>query len=326
MASVKVACELCPRRCLIAPGGRGACRVRVNLDGKLRSVVYGHPCAVHVDPVEKKPFFHFLPGSRSLSLATVGCNLHCLNCQNWEISQAEPESAAAASCTPATLVELARRHECRSLAYTYTDPVVFFEYVRDTAQLAREQRIRNQLVTAGYVCREPWRQLMAHVDAANIDLKALSDTFYREVCSATLQPVLDTLVLTRECGVHLEVTNLVIPTLNDQPDQLRALARWVKEHLGREVPLHFSGFHPQYKMRHLPPTAEEKLEQAREIALEEGLDFVYVGNVRSAQGQNTYCPGCRRLLIARAGFRVTENHLQAGRCPGCGRNIYGVWE
>jgi pyruvate formate lyase activating enzyme len=299
--------------------------VRINLDGRLRSVVYGHPCAVHADPVEKKPFFHFLPGSRSLSLATAGCNLHCLNCQNWEISQAEPEDTEAASCPPASLVELARRHDCQSLAYTYTDPVVFFEYVRDTARLAREQGIRNQLVTAGYVCRGPWLNLLEYIDAANIDLKALSDDFYREVCSATLQPVLDTLVLTRERGVHLEVVNLVIPTLNDKPEQLRALARWVKENLGREIPLHFSGFHPQYKMRHLPPTSEAKLEQAREIAMAEGLDFVYVGNVRSAQGQNTYCPGCRRLLVARSGFHVIENHLQSGRCPGCGREIYGVW-
>ena len=204
--------------------------------------------------------------------------------------------------------------------------MVYYEYVRDTARLAHEHGLRNQLVTAGYVCREPWRQLMAHVDAANIDLKALSDTFYREVCSATLQPVLDTLVLTRECGVHLEVVNLVIPTLNDQPDQLRALARWVKENLGRDTPLHFSGFHPQYKMRHLPPTPEARLEQAREIAMEEGLDFVYVGNMRSGHGQNTYCPGCRRQLIARAGFRDIENHIQSGRCPDCKREIRGVWE
>jgi pyruvate formate lyase activating enzyme len=322
---VTVQCELCPRQCLIEPGERGECRVRINIDGTLRSVVYGHPCAVHVDPVEKKPFFHFLPASTSLSLATVGCNLHCLNCQNWEISQANPESSEAARCSPSDLVELARRHHCQSLAYTYTDPVAYYEYVYDTARIARAHGIRNQLVTAGYVRRKPWQRLLEQVDAANIDLKALSDTFYQEICSATLQPVLDTLVLTRACGVHLEVVNLVIPTLNDQPAQLRALARWVKENLGREVPLHFSGFYPQYKMRHLPPTSEATLERAREIAIEEGLDFVYVGNVRSERGQNTYCPGCRRLLIARVGFRVKQNHLQAGRCPDCGQEIYGVW-
>ena len=321
-----VQCGLCPRQCIIAPGGRGDCRVRINLDGRLRSVVYGHPCAVHADPVEKKPLYHFLPGSRSLSLATVGCNLHCLNCQNWEISQSEPEATPAARCPPQDLVTLARRHNCQSLAYTYTDPVVFYEYVRDTARHARQQGIRNQLVTAGYVNREPWRQLMRLTDAVNIDLKALSDSFYQQVCSATLKPVLDTLVLTRECGVHLEVTNLVIPTLNDSPEQLRALTRWVRGNLGRATPLHFSGFHPQYKMRHLPPTPEATLERAREIAFEEGLDFVYVGNVRTAGGQDTRCPGCRRLLVARVGFRIAENHLREGRCPDCGREVGGVWK
>jgi pyruvate formate lyase activating enzyme len=281
---------------------------------------------VHVDPIEKKPFFHFLPGSKSFSLATVGCNLHCKNCQNWEISQANPEDSEAAFCPPEKLVELTKRYGCQSLAYTYTDPVIYYEYTYDTSKLAREANIRNVLVTAGYINQEPWKRLLNFVDAARIDLKSISDNFYREVCSGTLKPVQNTLVLTRASGVHLEVINLVIPTLNDTPEQIRELSRWVRANLGSEIPLHFSGFYPQYKMRHLPPTSLKTLSAARDIAMEEGLDFVYIGNVQSERGQNTYCPGCKKLLIERVGYIVSQNHLKDGCCPDCGRQIYGIWK
>jgi pyruvate formate lyase activating enzyme len=322
---LKVQCELCPKRCLLESGQSGECRVRINIDGILRTVVYGYPCSAHVDPVEKKPFFHFLPGSKTFSLATVGCNLHCKNCQNWEISQANPEDSEAAFCPPEKLVELTRSYDCQSLAYTYTDPVVYYEYTYDTAELARDKGIRNLLVTAGYINQEPWKRLLKYVDAARIDLKSISDDFYREVCSGTLKPVQDSLVLTRAGGVHLEVINLVIPTLNDAPEQIRELSRWVRANLGSEIPLHFSGFYPQYKMRHLPPTSLKTLDVARDIAMEEGLDFVYIGNVQSERGQNTYCPGCKKLLIERVGYAVMQNRLKDGCCPDCGKEIYGVW-
>ena len=323
---MKVQCELCPKMCIIGPGQSGECRVRINIDGVLRTVVYGYPCSIHIDPIEKKPFFHFLPGTMTFSLATVGCNLHCRNCQNWEISQANPEDSEAVFCPPDKLVELTRNYNCSSLSYTYTDPVVYYEYTYDSAKLARAANIRNTLITAGYINQEPWKKLLQYVDAARIDLKSISDDFYRRICSGTLKPVLDSLVETRASNVHLEVINLVIPTLNDKPDEIRRLACWVKANLGREVPLHFSGFYPQYKMQNLPVTSLRTLEMARQIAISEGLDYVYIGNVSSETGENTYCPGCKRLLIERKGFTLLQYRLKDGRCPDCSREIYGVWK
>jgi pyruvate formate lyase activating enzyme len=323
---LKVQCELCPKRCLISPGQSGECRVRINIDGILRTVVYGYPCSIHVDPVEKKPLFHFLPGSRILSIATVGCNLHCKNCQNWEISQANPEDSTAFPCSPQRLIALTKEANCPSLAYTYTDPIIYYEYTYDSAKLAKQAGIRNVLVTAGYINEEPWTRLLQYVDAANIDLKALSDEFYRDVCSATLKPVQDALIIAKASGVLVEVTNLIIPTLNDKPEQIRDLCRWLKVNLGGETPLHFSRFFPRYKMRHLPPTSAETLDVAREIAMEEGLQYVYIGNILSKEGQNTYCPECKKLLIERTGYTILQNLIRAGRCPDCKKEIYGVWQ
>jgi pyruvate formate lyase activating enzyme len=308
------------------PGQSGECRVRINIDGVLRTVVYGFPCSIHIDPVEKKPLFHFLPGSAIFSVATVGCNLHCRNCQNWEISQANPEDSQATFCPPAKLVELARQSNCPLLAYTYTEPIIYYEYTYDTSKLAREAGIRNVLVTAGYINEEPWRRLLKYVDAVTIDLKGITEDFYRDVCSATLKPVQNALIVAKSCEVWVEVSNLVIPTLNDKPEQIREVARWVKANLGRETPLHFLGFVPRYKMRNLPPTSLETLETARGIAMEEGLDFVYIGNVASKEGQNTYCPGCKRLLIERSWLTILQNRLKRGCCPDCGKEIYGVWK
>lgn len=300
--------------------------MRINIDGVLRTVVYGYPCSIHIDPVEKKPLFHFLPGSRILSLATVGCNLHCRNCQNWEISQANPEDVPAVFTSPQKLVELTRYYGCPSLAYTYTDPIVYYEYTYDTAKLAKQLNLRNALVTAGYINEQPWRQLLKYVDAVTLDLKGITEEFYRKVCSATLKPVQDALIVARDCEVELEVSNLVIPTLNDKPEQIRQLVRWVRENLGGETPLHFLGFIPRYKMRHLPPTSAETLEMARSIAMAEGMEFVYIGNVRCRDGQNTYCPACKKLLIERIGYTIMQNRLKDGCCPDCGKEIYGVWK
>jgi pyruvate formate lyase activating enzyme len=323
---LKVQCELCPKMCVMEPGQSGECRVRINIDGVLRTVVYGFPCSIYPDPIEKKPLFHFLPGTRVLSIATVGCNLHCLNCQNWEISQANPEDSRAMSCPPETLVELAARQRCPSLAYTYTDPIVYYEYTYDTAKLAKSKGLRNVLVTAGYINPEPWKKLLQYVDAANIDLKAMTDDFYRKICSATLKPVQDALVMAKASGILLEVTNLIIPTLNDKPEDIGALVRWIRSNLGSDTPMHFSRFFPRYKMLHLPPTSAETLDLAREIALSEGLKYVYIGNISSKAGQNTYCPGCNSLLIERSGHTILQNRLKDGRCPSCSRQIYGVWK
>ena len=301
--------------------------MRINIDGVLRTVVYGFPCSVSpYDPVEKKPLFHFLPGTRILSVATVGCNLHCLNCQNWQISQANPEETTAAFLPPEKLVQLAKKYQYLSIAYTYTEPIIFYEYTYDTAKLAKQANIRNVLVTAGYINPEPWKQLLKYVDAANIDLKAITDDFYIRVCSATLKPVQEALIIAKASGILVEVTNLIIPTLNDNPEQIRELSHWIKANLGRETPLHFSGFYPRYKMQHLPPTSLNALEMAREIAISEGLYYVYIGNVRSKEGENTYCPGCKGLLIERKGYFILQNRLKDGCCPDCERQIYGVWK
>ena len=323
---LKVQCELCPKACIIAPGQSGECRIRVNLDGVLRSVVYGYPCSANLDPVEKKPLFHFLPGTAILSIATVGCNLHCKHCQNWQISQANPEDSEAFPCSPEKVVSLATQYRCPSIAYTYTEPVVYYEYTYHTAKLAAAAGIRNVLVTAAYVNEAPWRRLLEHVDAANIDLKSISDKFYRDVCSATLKPVQNALVVAKAMGVMVEVTNLVIPTLNDKPEEIHALALWVKANLGAETPLHFSGFTPMYKMRHLPPTPLQTLEAARRIALTAGLKYVYIGNRQTREGENTYCPNCGRLLIERVGFTVVQNRLADGACPDCKTPVHGVWK
>jgi len=311
--------------CLIEPGQSGECRVRINIDGVLRTVVYGYPCSMHDDPIEKKPLFHFLPASRILSVATAGCNLHCLNCQNWQISQANPEDTPAYFCPPERLVKIAKEKNYQSIAYTYTEPIIYYEYTYDTSKLAREAGVRNVLVTAGYINEEPWRKLLEVVDAANIDLKGMTEEFYRKICSATLKPVQDALIIARASGILVEVTNLVIPTLNDKPEQIRKLARWVKVNLGGETPLHFSGFYPQHRMQHLPSTSLKKLETARDIAMEEGLDFVYIGNVQSEHGENTYCPNCKKLLIERVRYIIRRNRLKNGCCPDCGKEIYGVW-
>ncbi len=322
----KVQCELCPRECIIAPGQSGDCRVRINIDGVLRTVVYGYPCSVNIDPVEKKPLFHFLPGTPILSLATIGCNLHCLNCQNWEISQANPEESTASLVSPEQLVAYARQYKSPSIAYTYTDPVAYYEYAYDTSRLAKQAGVRNVLVTAAYCNPKPWKRLLEVTDAARVDLKGMSDDFYRKFCSGTVGPVQQCLIDAVTMGVHVEVINLIIPTLNDKPDDIRRLARWVRTNLGSDIPLHFSRFFPQYKMQHLPPTPLDTLDIARQIAMEEGLYYVYIGNIRSRQGENTYCPSCHKMLIERQEYVVMTNNLKDGCCPDCGKKIYGVWK
>jgi len=321
-----IQCDLCPKYCVMKPGESGDCRIRVNIDGQLRAVTYGFPSAVHIDPIEKKPLNHFLPGSSVFSIATVGCNLHCINCQNWEISQQNPEEAVASPLAPADVVARAKREACVSVAYTYTDPSVYYEYTLDSCVQAHEAGLRNVLVTAGYLNEAPLRELCKVVDAATIDLKAMSDRFYREICGATLAPVLNYFVVSKAMGVHVEASNLLIPTLNDKDEEIETLCRWIKENLGRETPLHFLRFFPQYRMRHLPPTPASTLIKAREIATMVGLDYVYIGNLLEADSSTTKCPGCHRELIRRVGHQVLTNALVDGACPDCKRRIYGVWK
>lgn len=321
-----VQCELCPKGCIIAPGQSGECRIRVNLDGKLVAVTYGHPCSVHVDPVEKKPVFHFLPGTGILSIATVGCNFHCKNCQNWAISQEYPENVPGQELPPRELPGLAKQYGCHSVAYTYTEPTVYYEYTLDGCIAVHEAGLKNVTVTAGYINRPPLEKLYRHVDGTNIDIKAMSEQFYRDICEGTLQPVLDTCVACKTLGVHVEITNLVIPTLNDTDADLQKLSRWIAENMGKDTPLHFSAFHPDYRMRNLPPTPAATLDRAREIARSEGLHYVYIGNVQRPDASNTYCPGCGALLIKRIGYTVTQNRLDAGTCPDCKTVIEGVWQ
>ncbi len=318
-------CNLCPKGCMIEPGQSGECRIRVNMDDRLFATTYGHPCAVHVDPVEKKPMFHFLPGTAILSLATVGCNLHCKNCQNWEISQEDPENAPARELPPEQVARLAQEQGCLSVAYTYTEPLVYYEYTLDCSMRAREAGLKNVIVTAGYLNEEPLRKLYPYIDGAQIDIKSMSDQFYREICDASLGPVLQACVLAREAGVLVEITNLVIPTLNDSDEDFRKLARWIASNLGAETPLHFSRFFPQYQMKNLPPTPAETLRRAKTIAHEEQLCYVYIGNLSLEGAENTYCPSCKQLVIERRGYTVVGNTIRNGKCP-CGKEIGGIWQ
>lgn len=320
-----VRCNLCPHHCTLAEGERGRCRVRENRGGRLYTLVYGNPCAIHVDPIEKKPFYHFLPGTTAFSLATAGCNLRCRYCQNYTISQSPPEDTRNYDAPPAAVVEATLRSGAPTVAYTYSEPIVFYEYVLDTARLARRAGLANVVISAGYINQEPLRELCRAVDAIKIDLKGYNEEFYRNICSGTLSPVLETIHTIRKMGTHLEIVNLVVPTLNDNLDELRALARWVLDNLGPDVPLHFSRFYPNYRLMNLPPTPVETLEAARNAALEVGLHYVYIGNVPGHAGSHTYCPNCGRIVIKRAGMATVEMHIVDGRCAYCHTPIAGVW-
>jgi pyruvate formate lyase activating enzyme len=295
------------------------------VDGKLVAVTYGHPCSVHVDPVEKKPLFHFLPGTAIFSIATVGCNLHCKFCQNWEISQENPENVEADTLPPGAIPVLAKRYGCDSVAYTYSDPIVYYEYTLDSSIAAREAGLRNVLVTAGYINKAPFEKLCRYTDAANIDLKAFSDAYYRDICGGTLKPVLNGLVQAKSLGVLVEITNLVVPTLNDRDEDLRSLCRWVVENMGKETPLHFSRFFPHYQMKNLPPTPATTLDRARAIAKSEGIYHVYVGNLSRLEAENTYCHRCGRLLVERRQYMILRNNVNGGKCPDCHTEVYGIW-
>jgi pyruvate formate lyase activating enzyme len=326
LADNAVQCLLCPRGCQVSAGKRGYCEVRENRGGKYYSLVYGNPCSIAIDPIEKKPFFHVLPGTRSFSLATAGCNFHCKFCQNWEISQEVPEKTFNFSLPPALAVELAREKGCASIASTYVEPTIFFEYMYDISVLAKRNGILSVCHSNGYINPQPLNDLAKYLGAACIDLKGFTEVFYQEMSEGTLQPVLNTIKQLRAKGVHVEIVNLVIPTKNDSMQVVKKMCLWIKDEVGADCPLHFSRFYPLYKLRNLPPTPVETLEQAREVALSVGLEYVYIGNVPGHAGENTYCPSCQKTLIARRGYYILANHVVKGRCRYCGKRIPGIWE
>lgn len=325
-----VRCMLCPNHCILSENGRGICRTRVNKDNKLYTLSYGNPCAIHVDPIEKKPFFHFLPGTKAFSLATAGCNLRCKYCQNWDISQTEPEKTQNYDLMPDATVDAAldaksKDSLVKSIAYTYSEPVAFYDYVLDTSKSARSRGLKSVVITSGYMNPDPAGELAENVDAVKIDLKGFNSDFYRNVCAAELDRVLDAIKVFSKQKVWMEIVNLVVPTLNDNLDEVKAMCEWLKENAGEDVPLHFSRFHPDYQLRNLPPTPTDTLLKAREIALDAGLNFVYVGNVPHGDYENTYCPKCNAIAIERIGYIIKQDNIIDGRCGSCGAKIAGVW-
>jgi pyruvate formate lyase activating enzyme len=321
----KVACQLCPRYCIIDNGKRGFCRNRENHDGKLYSVVYGKPCSIGKEPIEKAPFYHFLPGNERITLATVGCNQNCKYCQNWEISQSTLEDQRFYEAPPEKIVQIAKDNKVPIICFTYTEPTTFYEYMYDIAKLARSQGIKTCVVSGGFINPEPLKELCKVVDAIKIDLKGFDEKFYENVCGSQLQPVLDACKIVKESGIHLEIVNLVVPTLNDDTAKIHQMCIWIKENLGDDVPLHFTRFGPNYKLTNLPPTPITTLENAIKVAHEVGLKYVYIGNVPGHDADNTYCPKCHKLLIKRQGYSVTENNIKNGKCRFCGEKIPGIW-
>jgi pyruvate formate lyase activating enzyme len=320
-----VKCLLCAQNCTIAAGERGRCRARMNVNGELRSLVYGRPMATQVDPIEKKPFYHFLPGSEAFSLATSGCPLRCKFCQNWQLSQASPEDYSTRIINPSEVVDMALARPVPIIAFTYNEPTVFAEYLTDIARLARKQKRRCVMISCGFMNPEPLTEMCGVLDAIKIDLKGFDETFYRNVCSAELNPVLRSIKQIAKSGIHLEIVNLVVPTLNDSDKMLQALVNWVAGELGPDVPIHFTAFHPDYQLLNLPPTPIQTLERARDLARGKGIHFPYVGNVPGHPGDNTYCPACSKIVIQRKGYFIVEMNLKQGRCGFCGKTIAGVW-
>jgi len=319
-----VRCGLCRFHCLIADGARGICAVRENRGGTLYSLVYGKLCAEHVDPIEKKPLFHVMPGSRSYSIATVGCNFHCRHCQNYTISQVDRQAPIhGAERTPQEIVQQARDNGCSSLSYTYTEPTIFFEFAYDTARLAHEAGLKNIFVTNGYITKEALTTIAPYLDAANIDLKGFSEEFYRDYVHARLSEVLDSIIEYRRLGIWLELTTLIIPGLNDADAELEGIAAFIVDNLGIDTPWHVTQFYPTYKLLDRSRTPIETLRRARDIGRAAGLRFVYEGNVPGEGGENTWCPSCRALLIERYGFAIATNRIRDGFCPECGATIAG---
>lgn len=315
-------CKICQRRCIISPGKTGFCQMRENVDDKIYSLNYAAVSSAAVDPIEKKPLFHFYPGSMVFSLGSVGCNFRCRHCQNWGISQAELENTPTRDMLPEDAIRLTKEYECKSIAWTYNEPTMWFEYTLDSAKIARKEDIKTIYVTNGYMSEESFQEIKPYLDAANIDLKGMTEKFYQDLCEARLEPVLDTIVKMHDAKIHIEITNLMIPGYNDSDEDIRSLVKFMADEVGVEVPLHFTRFFPQYQMQELPPTEIKYLEKAHKIARDAGMKYVYIGNVPTADGENTYCPECGETVIQRDGFSVMSDKIKETRkCPRCKADI-----
>lgn len=321
-----VKCQICPNRCILNPGDRSICRSKVNIGGKLYSLAYGNPCSVHVDPIEKKPLNHFYPRSLVFSIATTGCNFRCLNCQNWEISQRKPEEVRNIELFPEDVVREAGNRKTPSIAYTYSEPISYYEYMYDTAKLAKETGLKNVLVSNGYINKQPLLRLCKYLDGANVNLKSFDERIYRCLNGGTLRPVLNTFKTLHREGVWFEITTLVVPTYVDKPDMIKQMCGWILKELGPDYPLHLLRFFPQYKLTRLPATPISTLERFRNMAIQEGIRYVYLGNVPGHKGTHTYCHNCNRTLIERRGYHISQLNLRNGRCKFCETQIPGRWE
>jgi pyruvate formate lyase activating enzyme len=317
----KVKCNVCSHRCVISEGKLGICGTRKNINGIIHTTIYNTVSSEAVDPVEKKPLYHFLPGTLSYSLGTIGCNFRCLHCQNWNISQVALEEAWTKEITPDEAIKRALERGCKSISWTYNEPAIWHEYTYDSAVLAKKAGLKTIYVTNGYITPEALRRIAPYLDAFRVDIKSFSDDFYRKICGARLAPVLESTKLAKELGMHVEVITLIIPTKNDSPEEIAQIVRWVRENLGADTPMHFTRFYPIYKMEELTPTPTETLEMAHDIAKKEGMRFVYTGNVPGHKYENTYCPKCNALLIDRTGFRVSAIKIKDGKCPECGEGV-----
>ena len=321
-----VQCQICPNRCILNPGDRSICRSKVNLKGKLYSLAYGNPCAVNIDPIEKKPLNHFYPATWIFSIATTGCNFRCLNCQNWEISQRKPEDVHHYELFPNDVVKEAKKRNVLSIAYTYSEATTYYEYMYDTARLARGEGIKNVWVSNGFINKRPLEDLSQYLDAARIDLKSFDDDIYRRLNGGRLQPVLNTLKLLHEKGIWLEIITLVVPGYVDKPEMIKRMCGWILKELGPNYPLHFTRFSPMYKLNRLPATPISTLEKLRDVALQEGIRYVYLGNVPGHKGTHTYCHNCNKTIIERRGYHISQFNLKNGRCKFCEARIPGRWE
>ena len=320
-----VECLTCPKKCKVLNQARGICGNKLNDDGVYYSLVYSKPCTINIDPIEKKPLFHFRPGADAYSLSTAGCNFGCNFCQNWQISQSKPEQIDSYNLTPNQIVAQAKKSDSKVIAFTYGEPVVFYEYMSDIASLARKEGIHSVMISNGYINQEPLKELCKHLSAVKIDLKAFTEEFYRKYCNGSLQPVLDTLLTLKKTGIWFEIVVLLIPTLNDSAREIKQMCEWIKNNLGDSVPIHFSRFHPEYKLKNLPMTPIKTMEDAHQIAKEAGLRFIYLGNIPKHPAESTYCPNCQKPIIKRVGFRIAENLIKQGKCPFCSAGIPGVW-
>lgn len=321
----QVLCQLCPKACTLKEGERGLCQVRKNRDGVLYTYAYGNPALIQEDPVERKPFFHVLPGTRALSISTAGCNLHCKFCEVWDMALVAPEEVHAYDVPAEKGIELAQMSKIPSISYAFGEPVIFYEYMQEMAQLAKEAQLLNLIHTAGYIQPEPLKQLLPVIDGANVDLKSFDRRFYQELVGGELEVVLETLKIMKEAGIHLEITNILIPTLNDDMETIQHMCTWLLEELGPDVPLHFARFYPLYRLSALPRTPVATLDAARDLAQEVGLNYVYITRVTGHEGENTFCPACGEVIINRIGFLVDDLQIENGECRYCRQKVPGLW-